>query len=185
MATSYSKQIEVHYAQLWSPATGRHKLSKGPVHELPSCFEILEFQRTRDMKAYATLCMSQFTDPPEDRLELHLFAPPQGETDCLTEILSATAHYHRTGSRLGLGHSINFGQPWLPGSRCTFGLLSLPYLDGPELERLVEPEVRFLWLIPVTEKEVAYKKKYGMEALEQRFEEAQFNYLDPLRHGVV
>lgn len=129
--------------------------------------------------------MSQLTDPPEDRLELHLFAPPQGEVACLTEILTATAHYHRTGSRLGLEHSVNFGQPWLPGSKCTFGLISLPYLDGPDLERLEKPSVRFLWLIPVTENEVAYKKKHGMEALEELFERAQFNYLDPLRPSVV
>lgn len=185
MVISYSEKLELHYSKLWSPAAGRHKLNKGPVHELPPCFEILEFQRTKDMKAYATLCMSESTDPPDDRLELHLFAPPSGEAVCLTEVLTATAHYHRTGARLGLGHTVNFGQPWLPGSRCTFGLISLPYLDGPELERLAEPEVKFLWLIPVTEKEVAYKRKHGMEALEERFEEAQFNYLDPLRSSVV
>lgn len=40
-----------------------------------------------------------------------------------------------------------------------------------------EPEVRFLWPVPITERELEFKKQQGAEALEQRFEEAQFNYL--------
>jgi hypothetical protein len=64
-------------------------------------------------------------------------------------------------------------------------VLSPPYLDGQNLEWLEEPHVRFLWLIPVTEAEVAFKKAHGMEALEERFEEAQFNYLDPFRASVI
>lgn len=53
-----------------------------------------------------------------------------------------TAHFHRTGSALGLGHTVNFGRPWLPGSSCTHGLVSLPYLFGPELEWLQQPSTR-------------------------------------------
>jgi hypothetical protein len=50
--------------------------------------------------------------------------------------VTAIAHFHRTGSALGLGHTVNFGRPWLPTSSCTHGLGSLPYLDGPDLEWL-------------------------------------------------
>ena len=183
--SSYSQLIVAHYSKLWAPPIARHRFSRGPIHELPPDFEILEFQRDQVSKAYATVCMSQLSDPPEDRLELHLFSPASASTDSLVEILTVTAHYHRTGARLGVDHSVNFGKPWLPGSICTFGLISLPYMDGLELERLEEPKVRFLWLLPATESEVAYKKKYGMEALEERFEIAQFNYQDPLRPSVV
>jgi hypothetical protein len=45
--------------------------------------------------------------------------------------------------------------------------------------------VQFLWLIPVTIEEVNYKKKEGLEALEQKFEENSFNYLDIYRRSVV
>lgn len=45
--------------------------------------------------------------------------------------------------------------------------------------------MRFLWLIPITLAELRFKKEHGVSALEQRFEEAQFNYLDPLRDSVV
>jgi len=41
------------------------------------------------------------------------------------------------------------------------------------------------WLIPVTKAEVEYKKAFGLESLEQRFEAAQFDYTDPHRPSVV
>jgi hypothetical protein len=80
---------------------------------------------------------------------------------------------------------VNFGEPVLPGSLCTQGLISLPYLDGPSLEWLAEPRVRFLWLIPITGREVAFKKKFGTEALEEQFEKRQFDLLNPHRDSVV
>jgi hypothetical protein len=126
--------------------------------------------------------MSQIED--EERLELHVMTAP-GPVDELVELLTVTTDFHRTGHRLGLGHAVNFGRPWVSGSTCTHGLISLPYLDGPDLEWLDCPRVRFLWLIPVTAAEVAYKKELGLEALESRFEEAQLDYLDPFRASVV
>ncbi|MEE3715750.1 suppressor of fused domain protein [Tumidithrix elongata RA019] len=102
-------------------------------------------------------------------------------------MLTVVAHYHRTEASLADGHTVNFGRPWLPDSYCDRGLISLPYLDGSELENTVieGANVRFLWLIPVTLKEVNYKKKEGLEALEEKFEVSHFNYLDPYRQSVV
>jgi hypothetical protein len=48
-----------------------------------------------------------------------------------------------------------------------------------------EPRVRFLWLVPITEEEVAFKKAHGLDSLEERFESHQFDYLDPYRASVV
>jgi len=132
---------------------------------------------------YATVCMSQPRDP--NPLELHLLAP--NLNDEIAELLFATAHFHRTGSELGLGHSVNFGRPWWHGSICDRGVISLPYLNGPSLEWLLlrEVKVRCLWIIPVTTSEVEFKHARGMEALESKFEETQFNYLDPYRKSVI
>jgi hypothetical protein len=120
-------------------------------------------------------------------LELHMFSPIH--SDSIIELLTVVCDFHRTGARLGLGHSVNFGKPWLEGSNCNFGLISLPYLDGPDLERFQVPqtatEVRFLWLIPITEQERDFKKSQGLEALEVQFERAKFNYLDLERASVV
>jgi len=128
--------------------------------------------------------MSQPED--QERLEVHMLCHPDWLNKLeIAEILTAVAHYHRTGSPLGIGHSVNFGRPWISRSACTHGLLSLPYLDGPTLEWLAEPSVRFLWLIPITPGEVLFKKEHGLEALEERFESERFNFLDPLRPSVV
>ena len=80
---------------------------------------------------------------------------------------------------------MNLGRPWLPGSSCTHGLVSLPYLDGPDLEWLQHARIRFLWLVPITERELEFKKTHGLEALEERFEAKQFDFLDPRRPSVV
>jgi hypothetical protein len=181
---AYADVIDTHYSRLWSPPVSAEHLDAGPVHELPDEFRVLRIKRSAEMMAYATRCMSQPTD--KERLELHVFCRPSDEgRAALVEILTAVAHFHRTGSKLGLGHTVNFGKPWVAGSSATHGLISLPYLDGPELEWLRGPEVRFLWLIPVTAAEVQFKKAHGMEALEAVLEEKRFNYLDPFRASVA
>jgi len=137
------------------------------------------------MWTYATCGMSAVDD--KRPLELHLFSLSQSMD--LVELLTIVTHFHRTGESLWLGHTVNFGRPWLKGSLCTFGLISLPYLDGPDLQnaRIMdqENETQFLWLIPVTPGEVAYKQKYGLDALETLFEKTGFDYIDPMRRDSV
>ena len=121
-------------------------------------------------------------------IELHLFSPKKDGS--LIELLTTVAYYHKNTRRLNLWHTVNFGRGWQDKSACEYGLISLPYLDGPTLEDLylASPEekiFKFYWLIPVTKQEVDYKKKYGIEALEQLFELQSFNYLDSNRKSVV
>jgi hypothetical protein len=153
------------------------------VADLAQGFCVLEFPpgQGRNMWTYATCGMSAGID--ENAIELHLFSPVQAEE--LIELLTVVAHFHCTGARLGLGHTVNFGRPWLSGSRCSFGLVSLPYLDGPDLEvardgRLGK-EVHCFWLIPITAREVQFKKQHGLEALESLFQAAAIDYVDPYR----
>jgi hypothetical protein len=103
------------------------------------------------------------------------------------ELLAMTSHYHRTGERLGLGHTLPIGEPWLPGSSLDHFLVSLPYPFGPELEDLTIPDgsVRLLWLLPITTSERDYQRERGMEALEARFDASQIAYWDPKRRSVV
>jgi len=183
-SATYAETIEAHYAREWAAPSSRLRLPAGSPHELADDFCVLEIPREDGEVAYATRCMSSPDD--DERLELHMLAATSAAAaDSVVEILTAVAHYHRTGRRLELGHTVGFGRPWLPGSRCTHGLISLPYLDGPDLEWLVEPEVRFLWLVPVTEAEVLFERAHGLEALETKFEQTQFDYLDPARPSVV
>jgi len=185
--TSYCEAVTEHYQRHWraDPAVLRH--SHGPVQELPCEFRVLEFPPTenRSMWAYATCGMGLASDAKP--IELYLYSPVQEKLH--VELLTVIAHYHRTGARLDLGHTVNFGRPWLSNSLCEFGLISLPYLDGPCMERLDLPNpvlhVKCYWLIPITRIERDFKSTHGCEALEVRFENAQFNYLDPHRECVV
>jgi hypothetical protein len=127
--------------------------------------------------------MSQTGD--EKLIELHMRSRTEDST--LVELLYATAHFHRTGENLDVGHTVNFGRPWIKDSKCEYGLVSLPYIDGPELEilRLRNHAIYFYWIVPVYRVEVEYKKTHGIELLEKRFDEVGLFYADPNRAPVV
>lgn len=135
------------------------------------------------MWAYATCGMTPTAE--RDLLELFLLSPCQTEKH--GELLTLIAHYHQTGARLGLGHTVNFGRPWLEPSLCSFGLLSLPYTIGPRLEnaRFAGTTVRVLWLLPITLAERDFKVDAGLTALEDLFERRQVDYLNSNRPSVV
>ncbi|WP_197529632.1 suppressor of fused domain protein [Botrimarina mediterranea] len=180
-------QLRLHYEQQWSNNATVRSWDHGPTGQLPPEFCVLEFppSQTRSMWTYATCCMSQAND--KNPIEIHLFSDVQANAH--VELLTVIAHYHRTGKQLGLGHTVNFGRPWLPGSECDHGLLSLPYLDGPNLEFFETPQftktVCCLWLVPITAAEANYARCNGLEALEEKLEESRFNYLESQRPSVV
>lgn len=180
--------IAMHYQRVWQ---SEPSLCEWPdfalrARDLPEGFAVLRFPPAEGMSTwkYATVCMSS---PGDDHpIELHMLC--DGPEDACAKMLTVTAHYHRTGARLGVGHSVNFGQPWVANSKCSFGLLSLPYLGGPAWEwcRLDDGDVvRCLWLLPITPEEVAFKKANGLDALEARFEASGFDYGDPSRPSIM
>jgi hypothetical protein len=186
LEAEYRELVLGHYEKVWQNSAVEKRWLRGPTWEISDRFSVLEFRPTsrRAPWTYATCGMSNPSS--KQPLELHLFSPEA--TELHVELLTVIAHYHQTGARLGLAHTVNFGRPWLPGSRCSFGLLSLPYLDGPEVEWLPlgpDRRARMLWLIPVTPEEIALKKAEGLEALESRMEKAGFNYGDPLRASLA
>lgn len=182
----YQENIIDHYKSIWKcndPAI--YLFDKGSFDKLPYDFRVLEFPPNfgRDMWTYATCCMSQLDD--YEKIEVHLFS--KSKDVGIIELLTALAYYHRNTKMIGLNHTVNFGQPWVIDSNCKYGLISLPYLDGPKLENYLvgnNESIKFYWLIPITEEEVIYKRTYGIEALETKFDN-NFNYLNPLRKSVV
>lgn len=185
MSQSYVQRLIDHYQSAWNAEGRVRRWQQGPWHDLAAGFCILEIPPTpqRALWTYATCGMSQPTQPSP--VELHLFSSSPNELHL--ELLTAVAHYHHTARHVDLWDTVNFGRPWLPGSACDHGLVSLPYLDGPTLEKM-EWEgglARCLWLVPITRAEVEYKKARGIEALEQRLEDAHFDYAAELRPSVV
>lgn len=180
-----SEVIAEHYQGVWGIEPIECPFSDGPLHQLPENFQVIMFppHGARTMWTYATNCMSKTSD--ELKIELHIFSPYRSEE--LVELLYVIAHYHVTGESLGLGHTLNFGRPWIAGANCNYGLISLPYLDGPSLEKLTtgDSTTYFYWLIPITKNEVEFKSKYGLEELERAFDQVAFDYLDPNRISVI
>ena len=183
---TWCREIEDHYRRVWRASPEVCASPGGPVHEMPNGFAVLRVppHGPRAMWTYATRCMSE---PDDERpIELHMVSPWEAGAD-VVELLYATAHFHRTATRLDLGHSVNFGRSWIGASECDHGLVSLPYLDGPELEVLTigSRRVNCYWLIPITRSERDFKMRRGVDALEEEFERAGFDYLDPARPSVV
>lgn len=102
------------------------------------------------------------------------------------DLMAMVAYYHR-GHHLDLEHSMPIGEQWTPGSSCDHLLISLPYLHGPDLEHCPMPQghARLLWALPVTAAEIAFRRQYGHEELEQRFDAAEIIPTDPFRASVV
>ncbi|MBX3740214.1 MAG: suppressor of fused domain protein [Akkermansiaceae bacterium] len=177
--------IKQHYLDNWRSDPESSLFDKGPVRELPAGFRVLLFppRAGREMWTYATCGMSSPSD--ESQMELHIFSPKQSES--IVEILHALAHFHHNKIQCNLWHTVNFGRPWLESSICSFGLISLPYLDGPALENFEyeDSTIKFYWLIPVTKSEVDFKRTAGIEALEEKFEDANLAYWDPSRSSLV
>lgn len=185
MPPDYYQLVFDHYKTCWLAEPHTYLWDKGPIEQLPFNFRVLEFASTpvRKMWTYATCGMSDLDCA--NPIELHLFSSVKEET--IIELLTAAAHYHSKKASFDLNHTLNFGRPWQEKSHCEYGLISLPYLDGPNLENMEIGDriVKFYWLIPITKEEVEYKRKYGAEALEQCFETAAFNYIDPQRKAVI
>ena len=120
-------------------------------------------------------------------LEFVLHAPMRDDRHI--ETLTMAAYYHAGGGddALRLGHTVPIGHPWLPGSACDHLLVSLPYLWGPSFETCDVPggRVSLLWLLPITLAEKRFRHEYGLEALEQRFDDAAIIAADPGRGSVV
>jgi hypothetical protein len=184
--SSLEQCIAAHFQKVWRSTPVRKSWTMGPFWELPASFHVLEFppNAARALWTYATCGMSRKYEG--ERLELYLLSPM--ETDAHVELLTAIAHYHFSAASLSAGHIVRFGRPWLEGSMCERGLISLPYLDGPSLEYsegCADTPIRCLWLLPITEAERQFMLEHGQEALERRFDESQLDYANPNRPSVV
>jgi len=120
------------------------------------------------------------------RLEFVLMA--HQESPIHVETLAMVANFHADPKhRLDVGHTINIGRGWTETASLTHFLISVPYPIGPSFEfcEADSLKVRYLWLLPVTESEVQFRHRKGLEALEALFDEKSIETLDPVRESVV
>ncbi|RPD49621.1 suppressor of fused domain protein [Hymenobacter sediminis] len=178
-------QLQAHLEQHWQVQAERLSWSVGPTEKLDVAFRVLEFApgAVHAMWIYSTLGMS--LNRPNNAIEIHIFSNEQNRG--LVELLAVIASYHRNDLPLGIHHTVNFGMPWQKASHCSFGYISLPYLDGEALEifNFQKSQLHNLWLIPITKKERDYKIANGWDALEEAFEKGQLSYTSPQRRSCV
>jgi hypothetical protein len=178
LLSEHANRIEAHYRRMWGPPVADVRWPRGPIHELPGHFSVLTFGRVLDNShvTYATRCISQ----PDDVPPAEVFCQVEWQMDDICELLTAIAHFHRTGTALGPNHTVNFGRPFAPNSLLTHGLLSLPYQIPPEHAAFPNPEgehdTRLLWLIPITEKEKQFIVSAGKDAFWSRVEQMELGY---------
>ena len=180
---NYFEALQAHYEKTWGPMASTGRLTGGRRDGWGTDFYVGRWQLD-GLDVWATFGMSEAlasgtAGAPREQVELFLLARANvADEFAHLETLTMVAHFHRAfasdGARLGVGHTVNFGRPWLPESRCSY---------GPQLE--IGAQCRVLWLLPITAEERAFKIEAGLEALEQKFEAAPFDYADPLRASVV
>ena len=158
---------------------------KGPMIEEAPWFRVLRFSPgpMYNLWAHVTLGASALRDE-EGGLEFSILT--EYESPRFVELLTMSAYYHQN-HKLGVGHTVSLGEPWVDGSRCNCYLVSLPYPLGPDFEvcKVNDSHVHALWLLPITEKEREYKISNGADALERIFDQKALKYWDFSRRSVV
>ena len=183
---TYTEKLREHYETFFGAPGNRLAPKHGPIEKLFYDFYVLEFpvNKRHKMICYCTVGMS--ADRIDNNLiELIIYSPRID--DSILELLTVIASYHRNKLPLNIHHTVNIGQPWIDNSKCDHGFISLPYIEGDtfELFNLDDQTTHCYWFIPITEKERDFQLEKGCEALEQLFEDSQFDYLNPNRLSLI
>jgi hypothetical protein len=182
----YTDDLTRHYESFYGVTGNKLTWDKGPTHRLHPDFYVLEFEPSKrhQMWTYATVGMS--LDRDDDNL-IELITYSKSRDKSRVELLTLNASFHRNSEPLNLHHTVVVGQLTDSDTTCDHGFISLPYIEGKELEiiNLNGKEIHCYWFIPITEKERDYKTKFGCDALEDLFEQKQFDYLDKQRRSLV
>lgn len=158
----------------------------GPIAKVVPSFEVVRFSPGPKIDLWVYCSVGASTIKHEDS-GLHEFVVVSPiESDRLIEMLAMITYYH-SNHKLGFGHTLPIGEPWLENSKCTNWLISLPYPFGEELEimPLNGTNVHVAWLLPITDTERDFKVKNDLEALEQLFDDSELEYWDINRKSVV
>lgn len=161
-----------------------HVWTLGPAQDELPRLRVIEFAPGPKTGLWVYVTVGAWEACEDPRLEFLIAAHEQDLRQA--ELLFMSAWYHRHHG-LGIGHTIPIGEHWLPGSKCEFFLVSLPYPFGPQLEVCNFPDwhLHVLWLLPITAAEREFKIREGFEALEQRFDASAIEYWAPGRPSAV
>lgn len=180
--------LQRHYEKCFGSPGVLANFERALGYEFEKAFSVWRFEVLKGAEpyiAFATIGLSHIN--PSSLIELHLLGHALRDDQPILEALYAVGRYVETGEKINRGHIVNFGRPYLPGSRCCFGLVSRPYPIGPDLElfRIRSKQVSCFWLLPITNAEREFALEHGLEALEQKFDDAELDFLNAKRESVV
>jgi hypothetical protein len=181
--------IRGHIDQFW-PSTKKTEFSwkSSPISKNLPNFSVCQIEpNSPDGEwVYITIGLSDVHSPNNEHIELFILSPNKDATH--TDTLAMVANFH-ADPKYGvyLGKTVNIGRPWMRKATCDYFLVSLPYSVEPKFEwlRIENTATRFLWLLPITSAEARYADKFGLDALEKKFEEQGIEYLNPIRPSAV
>jgi hypothetical protein len=155
--------------------------------------EVLRFEPIPGERAYVSLGMSRHpmirasevfvgTDGPRAELMVHVDDQP-GHGEVLWRHLAVLAAAPAVeGVVYTSGVTVDLGEPLVPGSRCTGGLV----VESPlvAIDTAAGP-VAVLQVVPATSTELAWCRVHGAAALRERWESTQAELLDLGRRAVA
>jgi hypothetical protein len=182
--------IRDHYRVFWPSAAVKDEVYVDGLieHRLPG-LHIAEIRPTdwRGVTILATI--GAWTGTRDDNHNLEFLALATSDVRAVRARLAQVAYYNAgpADHRLGVGHTIPIGEPWVKHSGLDHILMSLPYLWGPSLEdlALADRHVRVLWALPIYRIEAEYRHLHGLEELERKLEADGVDVLDPFRSPAV
>ncbi len=161
----------------------------GKIKEILPNFSVIRISPKSSNEPWVYLTQGAWEINSKDGFKSEFFIMCPYENPRHVETLAMLTSFHADPKHhLGIGSSVNVGRGWLEGSDCDHLLVSLPYPYGPDLEICKldhDMTVKYLWLLPINHFENSYLKQNGLEALEQKFDEAEIDFLDPCRSSVI
>ncbi|AZR59517.1 suppressor of fused domain protein [Eikenella corrodens] len=115
--------------------------------------------------------------------EFIIVSPTEDSIHVETLAMLASVCFNHKDGYFGLGRVIEIGRPWIDGSNMENFLISLPYPYGEKIEYM--GNIRFFWLLPITDKEKEFLDNHKVEELEEKLDEVGINYLSVIRKSVV
>ncbi len=190
VSESYIRSVVLEHVKGFWPNSMvvEEQWKRGPIQENVPGFRVLRVKSgtPRRPVIYVTNGCFILESAQHIRHEFFLISPKEEPQH--VETLTMLANFHADERyKLDVGSVVNIGDPWMPGSNCDHLLISVPYPYGPKLEWLKMPDicVRFLWALPITQREAAFVELNGLEALEQKFDAAKVDYMNPSRSSIV
>lgn len=165
----------------------RREFNQGPIQTVAPGFHVLAVSPGTNVGLWNYVSVGGWIVKKVNLPPTEFLIVSRDDRSKYVERLAMTVHYHHTHT-LRLGDTFPLGEAWVGGSALDHALISRPYLYGPSFEQFSldgAEHGHILWVLPITQAEREFKKKYGLEALEQRFEESAFVYSDFSRKSVV